>query len=46
MENDRLHITIDSDLKEDFNVKCLRNRTNMSDVLRDLIREYVYEGID
>lgn len=39
--NDAIFMNIDKDLKKEFNIKCIKNNTNMSEVIVDFIRKYV-----
>lgn len=38
---DKINFVIDSNLKEQFNIKCIKNKTTMSKVLKSFIKEYV-----
>lgn len=38
---DKINFVIDSNLKEQFNIKCIKNKTTMSKVLKAFIKEYV-----
>lgn len=38
---DKINFVIDSSLKEQFNIKCIKNKTTMSKVLKAFIKEYV-----
>lgn len=40
-EDDRINIKINSKLKKEFNIKCIKNDTTMSKVLKEFIREYI-----
>lgn len=35
------YIKIEEDLKRQFNLKCLENGTNMSEVVKDYMKKYV-----
>ena len=37
----QLMIRVEPDLKRDFNIKCIQNRTSMNQVLNDYIYNYV-----
>lgn len=41
---DKINIVIDSDLKKQFNIKCIENGTDMSKVLKSFIKEYVRDS--
>lgn len=41
-EKSKLNIDIPADLKHDLKVFCVKNRSNMTDVVIDLIREYLH----
>lgn len=36
-----LYIKIDKDLKRDFNIKCLEKGSNMSEVIKDYMKEFI-----
>lgn len=36
-----LYIKIDEGLKKQFNLKCIKNGTNMSTVVKDYINKYI-----
>lgn len=38
---DKINIVIDSELKKQFNIKCIENGTDMSKVLKSFIKEYI-----
>lgn len=38
---EKINIAIESELKREFNIKCIENGTNMSKVLKSFIKEYV-----
>lgn len=38
---DSIIFKIDKDLKKEFNIKCIENNTNMSEVIVEHIRKYV-----
>lgn len=38
---DSIIFKIDKDLKKGFNIKCIENNTNMSEVIVEYIKEYV-----
>lgn len=38
---DKINIVIDSELKMQFNIKCIKNGTDMSKVLKSFIKEYI-----
>lgn len=38
---DSIIFKIDKELKKEFNIKCIENNTNMSEVMVEHIREYV-----
>lgn len=40
---DKINFVIDSELKKEFNIKCINNKTTMSKVLKSFINEYVNE---
>lgn len=40
---DKINFVIDSELKKEFNIKCINNKTTMSKVLKAFINEYVNE---
>lgn len=42
-ESDKINFVIDAKLKEQFNIKCIKNKTTMSKVLKAFIKEYVNE---
>lgn len=35
------YIKIDEELKRKFNIKCLENGTNMSEVVKDYMKKYI-----
>lgn len=39
--SDAFYMKIDSKFKERFYIKCIKNKTTMSDVLREYIKEYI-----
>lgn len=40
---DKINFVISADLKQQFNIKCIKNKTTMSKVLKAFIKEYVNE---
>lgn len=42
-ESDKINFVIDAKLKQQFNIKCIKNKTTMSKVLKAFIKEYVNE---
>lgn len=40
-EDNAFDMKINSDLKKEFNIKCIQNGTSMSKVLKDYIKEYI-----
>lgn len=40
-EDNTFDMKINSELKKEFNIKCIRNGTSMSKVLKDYIKEYI-----
>ena len=38
---DSIIFKIDKDLKKEFNIECIKNNTNMSEVIVDFIKNYV-----
>lgn len=38
---DKINFVISADLKQQFNIKCIKNKTTMSKVLKSFIKEYV-----
>lgn len=40
-EQKQLLLLVDAKLKEEFNIKCIRNKTTMADVLREYMVEYI-----
>lgn len=40
-EKKLLPLWIESDLKKEFNIKCIKNNTTMSEFLRNTITEYI-----
>lgn len=38
---DAIFMNIDRDLKKEFNIECIKNNTNMSEVIVDFIKKYV-----
>ena len=38
---EKINIVIDTQLKQEFNIKCIENHTNMSKVLKNFIKEYI-----
>lgn len=40
---DKINFVISADLKQQFNIKCIKNKTTMSKVLKAFINEYVNE---
>lgn len=41
MQDDTFNMVINSELKKQFNIKCIENNTMMSKVLKDYIEIYV-----
>ena len=41
LQNDTFNMTINSELKKQFNIKCIENNTMMARVLKDFIKKYV-----
>lgn len=39
--SDAFYMKIDSKFKKRFYIKCIKNKTTMSDVLREYIKEYI-----
>lgn len=39
--DDAFYMKINSELKRDFNIKCLQNNTSMSVVIKDFMKEYI-----
>ena len=46
MEEDKIIILIDPEVKKKFQIRCIENGTNMSTVLRNFIYRYIGEGED
>lgn len=38
---DSIFMNIDKDLKKEFNIKCIKNNTNMSEVIVEFVKKYV-----
>ncbi len=38
---ENLIIIVDSDLKQDFRITCIKNKRNMTDVVTELIKDYL-----
>lgn len=36
-----LYFKIDENLKREFNIECLKNKTSMSEVVKNYIKEYI-----
>lgn len=37
------YLKIDADLKREFNIKCLENKVNMSDAIKEYMKKYIEE---
>ena len=41
INDDGFYMKINSELKKQFNIKCIENKTTMSNVLKEYMKEYI-----